>query len=212
MYSHHWFNCNYSSSMRGSAVSTFIDMFACAAVWLVNVLLICEQQQSPPRLNSLLFLWIFFVTRKKTNFITSQNCKYQIFFIKTPFQNISVSFYIEWNWHLKIFSFFWRESHLLEGDSLSDGRHQVAPQVCSRGRHSGVGDLAKLNLPTLQWGQHFIHCSCSNTELLQWWRKKQEIFLTLDLGMWNLFLQLMKHPKLSSVPFVSLNDLHLIKA
>lgn len=86
-------------------------------------------------------------------------------------------------------------SHLLQGDSLSDRRHQVAPLVCSRGRHSVVGDLAKLNLPTLQWGQHFIHRSCSNTEQLQWWRKKQEIVLLLDL--WGLFVELKKHPQLN---------------
>ena len=56
-----------------------------------------------------------------------------------------------------------RTSHLLQGDSLSDGRHQTAPRVPSRGRCHRSGDLPKLNLSTLQRGQHFIHSSCSNT-------------------------------------------------
>lgn len=54
-------------------------------------------------------------------------------------------------------------SHLLQSDSLSDGRHQITPQIHNRGCFPGSRNLPKLNLSTLQRGQHLIHRSCSNT-------------------------------------------------
>lgn len=56
-------------------------------------------------------------------------------------------------------------SHLLQGDSLSDGGHQIAPRVHSRGRRLRSGDLSELNLSALQRGQHFIHRSYENTAI-----------------------------------------------
>ena len=67
-------------------------------------------------------------------------------------------------------------SHLLQGDSLSDGGHQIAPRVHSRGRRLRSGNLSELNLSTLQRGQHFIHRSYKNTAI----KLKTDTFATME--------------------------------
>lgn len=67
-------------------------------------------------------------------------------------------------------------SHLLQGDSLSDGGHQIAPRVHSRGRRLRSGDLSELNLSALQRGQHFIHRSYENTAI----KEKNDTFATME--------------------------------
>lgn len=56
-------------TLMRNAEPTFTDMLARAAVWLMKALLICEQHQSAPRLNSLAFV-DFFVLKKQFCYIS----------------------------------------------------------------------------------------------------------------------------------------------